>query len=182
VEEAREQEARLKAEAKARAEAEALALAVARVEAEARARAEAERLKAMTPDAEHAPGTPEDTVPAVSAQEQATAEPVPAEPVMVEPVMVEPASIEPADTSVLPGEVVQADAFAGVPVPGSGDTLSESLPGAVPVVSPEHVDILENESCVAFEAGVGETLQENVGAEPSDATGQTTDTDAPATS
>ena len=146
----------------------------------------------MTPDAEHAPGTPEDTVPAVSAQEQATAEPVPAEPmpaepvpvepVMVEPVMVEPASIEPADTSVLPGEVVQADAFAGVPVPGSGDTLSESLPGAVPVVSPEHVDILENESCVAFEAGVGETLQENVGAEPSDATGQTTDTDAPATS
>ena len=188
VEEAREQEARLKAEAKARAEAEALALAVARVEAEARARAEAERLKAMTPDAEHAPGTPEDTVPAVSAQEQATAEPVPAEPmpaepvpvepVMVEPVMVEPASIEPADTSVLPGEVVQADAFAGARAREWGH-----CPKAFPAGSlPEHVDILENESCVAFEAGVGETLQENVGAEPSDATGQTTDTDAPATS
>lgn len=188
VEEAREQEARMRAEAKARAEAEALALAVARVEAEARARAEAERLKAMTPDAAETAVTQDETSPAVVEQDEtppavAAQDATPPAVVEQEQALAAPVPVETDTVAERPVDVTSAADQAFTAIPGSGATPPEGVPGTSPVeASLEGVDTCEKESCVLVDAEMGETLLEDVGAEPSDATGQTTDTDAPATS
>ena len=168
VEEAREQEMRMRADAKARAEAEALALAVARVEAEARARAEAERQKTLNPETGEASATQDESPPAVALQEQA--------PVALVPVETDTVAARPPD---IPSAADQAF----TPETESLATPPEGVPGVLPIeAAPDVVDTCVKESCVAVDAGVGETLQENAGAEPSDASGPTTPTDAPATS
>lgn len=178
VEEAREQEARMRAEAKARAEAEALALAVARVEAEARARAEAERLKMVNPDAAETTATQDETPPAVVEQEEILPAVLEQEQVLAEPLPVETDTV-----AERPLDVPYAAVQACTPAPESGLTVTETIPGTGQAeASLEGVVTCEKESCVAADAGVGETLQENTGAESSDAAGPTTPTDAPATS
>lgn len=161
VDVARQEESRLRAEAKARAEAEALALAVARVEAEARARAEAERLMAMNG------GTPGEAAPTAPEADYAPP-PLPAEVVLMESALTE--FNEPAGNAEtvqgLSGEILAEGVLVDMSGVGYGDGAPEAP---------------ADEAWAAVDAAAGEPVQEGVGAEPSDAPGETAPSDAPAT-
>lgn len=166
VEAARQEEARVRAEAKARAEAEALALAVARVEAEARARAEAERANILNPESGEPPALQEEAAPEVNLQEQYPA----------------PAPVETEAVAVIPVDVPDADQDAHMPLIEAADSPSERLHDETAEMTvPDIPDTFEEESRVAADVAAGELLQEGAGAEPSDAPGQQTPSDAPAT-